>query len=236
VNESLARSLFGKEDPLGRQLHFKEATWEIVGIVGDVRRYELDYGTSPQIYLPRIDFPWPACVVVRTSVAPLTLAQEVRQAVKDVDPDLPIANLTTLEDSVGNTLQVRRVMLVLLGIFALTALALACVGIYGVISYSVAQRTREVGIRIALGANAHQVIMLILRQGIRLVLVGLVIGAGASIAAGMLISDQLYGVSKTDPIVMLTVTFVILAVALLASWLPARRAARGNPSVALRSE
>jgi ABC-type antimicrobial peptide transport system permease subunit len=127
-------------------------------------------------------------------------------------------------------------MLVLLGIFALTALLLACVGIYGVISYSVAQRTREVGIRIALGADSHRVVALILRQGIRLVLIGLVTGIAASIGAGLLIADQLYGVSQFDPPVMAGVALVLLAVALLASWLPARRASRVNPAVALRAE
>jgi ABC-type lipoprotein release transport system permease subunit len=236
INDSLARTLFGKEDPLGRLLHFKGATWEIVGVVGSVRRYQLDYGPTPQLYFTQTYFPWRTCVVVRTKMPPLTLAQDVRRAVWDVDSEVPIANLTTLEQSVGNTLQVRRIMLVLLGIFALTALVLACAGIYGVIAYSVAQRTREVGIRIALGAETHQVVMMVLRQGITLVLIGLIIGAAASLGAGLLITSQLYGVSWADPLVMVTVAVVLLAVALLASWLPARRAASVNPVVALRAE
>jgi putative ABC transport system permease protein len=236
VNASLARALFGPDDPIGRQLHFKNARWEIVGVVGDVRRYQLDYQTTPQVYHVRTYFPWSSTVVLHTNVPPLTLAPEVRRAIHEVDPDLPIANLTTLEHSVENTLQVRRIMLVLLGIFAATALILACVGIYGVISYSVAQRTREVGVRIALGATSRQVIALILRQGLRLVLIGLLIGGIASLAMGMLIADQLYGVSRFDPLVLTTVTFLLLVVALLASWLPARRASRVHPAVALRAE
>jgi predicted permease len=236
VNDLLAQSLFGKEDPLGRLLHFKDATWEIVGVVGNVRRYQLDYGPTPEVYFARTYFPWQTSVVVRTRLQPLTLAQEVRRAIGEVDPDLPIANMTTLEQSVGNTLQFRRIMLVLLGIFASTALVLACVGIYGVVAYSVAQRTREVGIRIALGAETRQVVAMIVRQGIILVVIGLVVGIAASLGAGLLITNQLYGVSWADPIVMITVALVIVTVAFVASWLPARRAALVNPVVALRAE
>jgi putative ABC transport system permease protein len=167
---------------------------------------------------------------------PLTLGQQVRSALKDVDPDIPIAKLSTVEQSVENTLQVRKIMLVLLGTFAITALVLACVGIYGVVSYSVAQRTREVGIWMALGADSNQVVGLVLRQGIKLVLVGLVIGVAASIGAGLLIANQLHGVSRTDPVVMSAVAVVLFGVALFASWIPARRASRVNPAIALRAE
>jgi putative ABC transport system permease protein len=236
INDALATTLFGKEDPLGRLLHFKGSTWEIVGVVGSVRRYELDYGATPQLYFTQTYFPWRTCVVIRTLVPPETLGNQVRLAVRDVDPDLAIANMTTLEQSVANTLQVRRVMLVLLGIFAASALMLACVGIYGVIAYSVAQRRQEVGIRIALGAEAGQVIAMVLRQSITLVLVGLAVGLVASAAAGLLIADQLYGVSRVDPLVMATVSVALVVVALAASWLPARRAALVDPVVALRAE
>jgi ABC-type antimicrobial peptide transport system permease subunit len=173
---------------------------------------------------------------VRTTVPPLAMVSTVRAAIHDVDPDLPLDNLNTLRASVDSTLQVRRVVLILLGIFAGTAMSLACVGIYGVISYSVAQRTREVGIRMALGAGANQVVAMILHQGIRLVLVGLAIGIVASIGVGYLIAGQLYGVSHADPVVLGAVALILLSVAVLASWLPAMRAARINPSSALRSE
>jgi putative ABC transport system permease protein len=236
VNDNLVHSLFGKEDPIGKQLHFKDDVWQIVGVVGSVRRFQLDYGESPALYFGRTYFPWRSCYVVRTTVPPLTLVSEIRAAIREIDPELPIARLSTLQRSVENTLQVRRTMLILLGIFAITALVLACVGIYGVISYSVAQRTREVGIRIALGAGTGQVISMILRQGIRLVVVGIAIGIAASLGAGILISGQLYGVSKFDPTVLSTVALALLCVALLASWLPARRAALVSPVVALRSE
>jgi putative ABC transport system permease protein len=236
INDVLARTLFGKEDPLGRLLHFKDATWEIVGVVGSVRRYQLDYGTTPSLYFAQTYFPWRPNVVMRTTVPPLTLAPDVRRALAEVDPDLPIANLRTVEQAVDSTMRTRKVMLVLLGIFALAALVLACVGIYGVISYSVAQRTREIGIRMALGASSRQVLTLILRQGFKLVLVGLGVGIVASLGAGALIAQQLYEVSRADPTVMAVVASVLFAVALFASWLPARRATRVHPSVALRSE
>jgi predicted permease len=236
INDMLATKLFGSGDPIGRLLHFKEATWEIVGVVGSVRRYQLDYGASPQVYFARTYFPWRTTVVIHTKVPPLTLAPDVRRAISDVDPDLPIAGFNTLAQAVASTLQVRRVMLVLLGIFAATALLLACVGIYGVISYSVAQRTREVGIRMALGADAGSVVALILRQGVGLVLVGIVIGIAASVGAGFLLASQLYGTTNGDPMVLAAVVLALLGVAAVATWLPARRASRVNPAIALRSE
>jgi predicted permease len=236
INDTLSQTLFGKDDPIGKLLHFKDATWEIVGVVGSVRRFQLDFGASPAVYFGRTYFPWRTTVVLHTSVPPLSLAPEIRRAIRDVDPDLPIARLNTLDQSVANTLQVRRIMLALLAIFASTALLLACVGIYGVISYSVAQRTREVGIRIALGADSNKVVALILGQGIKLVLIGLVVGIIASVGAGLMLANQLFGVSTVDPLVLATVSFVLLAVALVASWIPARRAARVNPAVALRAE
>lgn len=232
----LARQFFGKENPLGRLLHLKGAAWEIVGVVGSVRRYQLDYGPQPGVYFARTCFPWQTTVVVRTKGPPFAVAPDVRRAVHEFDPDLPVAKLDTLEQTVADSLKVRKIMLVLLAIFALTALALACVGIYGVISYSVAQRTREVGIRVALGADSSRVVRLILGPGVRLVLIGLAIGILASLGAGLLIANQLYGVSQMDPLVMGSVAFLLLAVAAVASWLPARRASRVDPAIALRAE
>ncbi|HEY4299886.1 MAG TPA: ABC transporter permease [Candidatus Didemnitutus sp.] len=236
VNDVLARTLFGKEDPVGRQLHFKEATWEIVGVVGSVRRYQLDYGPTPQVYFGRTYFPWRATVVVRTAVPPTTLVTSIRKAVQEVDADLPLADVGTLEQSVSSTLHVRRVMLVLLGIFAATALLLACVGIYGVISYSVSQRTREMGIRMALGAATRQVLSLVMGQGIKLVLIGIIIGLVGSFGTGFLIAAQLYATPRFDTLVFASVPLVLLSVAFLATWLPARRASRVNPAIALRAE
>ena len=236
INEALARRLFEKEDPLGRLLHFKDATWEIVGIVGDVRQFQLDIDPFPQVYYPQVFFPWSNSILVRTRVPPLTLVADVRRAIHAVDPEQPIANLRTLEQSVANSLQTRRVVLTLLAVFAATALFLACIGIYGVMTYSVVQRTREMGIRIALGAGAGQVVALVLRDGLRLVLIGLFFGAFAGFVAGRLIASLLYNVSAADPAVFLTVSLVLLSVALFACWLPARKATQVDPITALRTE
>ncbi len=236
INDVLARRLFGAEDPVGRLLHFKDATWEIVGVVGSVRRFALGVDPTPQVYFAQVHFPWYNAFVVRTRVPPLSIAQDVRRAVLGVDPEQPIANLGTLENSVDNSVQVSRVVLTLVGLFAATALFLACIGIYGVMAYSVAQRTRELGIRIALGADISRVIRLVLRDGMKLVLLGLAIGAAASLGAGRLLSSQLYRVSSTDPLVFALVALVLVAVALAACWLPARRATRVDPVEALRAE
>jgi ABC-type antimicrobial peptide transport system permease subunit len=169
-------------------------------------------------------------------VPPLTLVAQVRRAIQAVDPEQPIANLGTLEQSVGNTLQTRRIMLTLLSMFAVTALILACIGIYGVMAYAVAQRTREMGIRIALGAGAGQVVALVMRNGLKLVLIGLGIGAACSVGVGYLIASQLYNVSKTDPTVFALVALALLTATMAACWLPARKATRVNPIEALRAE
>ena len=236
INDTLARRLFPSEDPLGRLLHFKDATWEIVGVVGSVRQYQLDVDPRGQVYMPSIRFPWSTMFAVRTHVPPLTLAADMRRAVQAVDPQQPIADLNTLSDAVEQSLQGRLTVLTLLVIFAGTALLLACVGIYGVMAYSVAQRTREMGIRLALGAGTRDVISLVLRDGVKLVLLGVAIGAFASYGAGRLIASQLYATSESDPIVFTVVAALLIATAMLACWLPARRATRVNPVEALRAE
>ena len=236
INDVLAKRFFAEEDPLGRLLHFKDATWEVVGVVGNVRQFQLDVEPQPQVYYPQAYFPWYNSIVVRTHLPPLTLVPQVRRAIQAVDPEQPIANLGTLEQSVANTLQTRRTMLTLLGIFATTALILACIGIYGVMAYAVTQRTREMGIRIALGAGRGQVVSLVMRSGMKLVLIGLGIGAACSIGAGFLISSQLYNVKPTDPAVFALVALALLTATMAACWLPARRATRVNPIEALRAE
>jgi putative ABC transport system permease protein len=237
INDALSRRLFAAENPVGRLLHFKDAAWEIVGVVGNIRRFQLDVDPVPQVYYPQVYFPWATTYVVRAHLPPLTLAADVRRAVHAVDPEQPIAGLQTLEQSVTDSLRGRRVMLSLLGIFAGTALALACVGIYGVMAYSVAQRTREMGIRLALGADARKIVSLILGDGLRIVAIGLGLGTLGSLGAGVLIYSQLYNATTSDPIVVsAVVALVLLSVALFACWLPARRAMRVDPLVALRAE
>lgn len=246
INDVLARRLFENEDPLGQLLHFKNATWEIVGIVGSVRQFQLDFDPNPQLYLPTVHFPWSTMFAVRlaapqpgeigTHVRPLSLADDIRHAVAAVDPQVPVSNLTALSTAVENSLQGRRTVLTLLMIFAATALALACIGIYGVMAYSVEQRTREIGIRLALGAGTRGVISLVLRDGLRLVGLGLLVGAVGSYGAAKLIESQLYSTSASDPIVFVLVCLVLLAVAVLACFVPARRATHVDPIKALRAE
>lgn len=236
VNDALARRLFPGEDALGRQLHFKDAAWEIVGVVGDVRQFSLDLEPRPHVFVPFRHFPWSSAVVVRAQIAPLSLADDVRRAVQSVDPEQPIGNLATLDQAAAATLQGRRILLALVALFAGVALLLAAVGIYGVMAYTVQQRTREIGIRVALGAGVGRIVSLVLRDGLRLVVLGLALGALASYGAARLIASQLYSTSQADPLVLAAVALVLLAAALAACWLPARRATRVNPIEALRAE
>lgn len=236
ISESLSRIFFGDESPLGRQVHFKDAAYEVVGVVGSVRRFQLDVAPGPQIYFPQAHFPWANSIVVRTKVPPLSLVSAVRGAVLEIDPEQPIARVGTLEQAVGQSLSVRRVVLTLLGLFAGAALLLACIGIYGVMAYAVTQRTREMGIRIALGAQLNQVIQLVLSNGMKLVAAGVVIGVAVSLGTNRLLTVQLYNVTPVDPVILTTVTATLLATAALACWIPARRATRVDPVVALRAE
>jgi predicted permease len=236
INQTLAQRLFGDEDPLGRYLHFQDNTWEIIGVVGDIRQYQLDIDPAPQVYFPQAFFPWANAILVRTHLPPLTLTDEIRRAVQRIDPDQPLANLGTLEQAVALSLRPRQSIITLLGLFSGVALVLACIGIYGVTAYSVAQRTREMGIRIALGAASRQVVTLVLRDGLTLVLIGLALGLLGSLGAGLAIRSQLYQVSWFDPLVLAGVVYALLFAATLACWLPARRATRVNPIEALRAE
>lgn len=236
INQALAERLFPNEDAIGQLLNWKAATWRIVGIVGNVRQFQVDGPPPPHTYLPSRHFPWYTSVVVRTTVAPLSLADDIRRAVQAVDSEQPIANLTTLDDAVDASLQFRRIVLTLVLIFAVVALALAAIGVYGLMAYAVSRRTRELGIRIALGAGMSRVIGLVLRDGVGLVVLGLAIGALVSLGATRLIQGLLYATSSTDPTVFLMVAVVLIAVALFACWGPARHATRVNPVEALRAE
>jgi putative ABC transport system permease protein len=231
--------LFADEDPVGRHVRFKNLDWEVVGVVGNMRRAQLDAPPPPMVYLPTIDFPWSITIAVRTHGSPLAAVDTVRGAVRSVDPDQPIANLRTMRQAIDNSfsLQVRRMMLTLVGTFAGIALLLACVGLYGVMSYSVAQRTREIGVRIALGADGTQVVREVVRGGLLLVGLGIAIGALGSVGAAVGVDSQVYGLQLADRgIVFAVVAAALLVVALLACWLPARRATRIDPMVALRVE
>ena len=239
INQALARQLFADADPLGRHVRFKDVDREVVGIVGNMSLYQPDVPPPPMLYLPTIDFPWTISIAVRAHGSPLALAEGIRRAVRAVDPDQPIANLRTMRQAIDNafTLRLRRTMLILVGTFAGIAITLACVGLYGVMAYSVTQRTREIGVRLALGADARDVLQQVLRGGLWLVLLGILLGALGSIAAGYGLASQLYGTRLADAgLVFVLVAGALLAVATLACLIPARRATRVDPLVALRAE
>jgi putative ABC transport system permease protein len=223
-------------EPLGAQIFFKGEPWEIVGVVGSIRRFAMEGQPVAQVYFAQAHFPWYTNYVIRTAVPPLTLVAQVRAAVQRVDPDQPIANVSTLETAADRSMRGRTTMLTLLALFAGVALLLACIGIYGVMAYSVNQRTREMGIRMALGAAARDVLRLVLGDGLKLIFIGLVLGAIGAGFASQILANQLYDVGRLDPAVFAGVAFVLLATGALACFLPARRATKVPPVVALRAE
>jgi putative ABC transport system permease protein len=235
ISQSLASEVFPNEDPLGKRLLFDRTPFEIIGIVGDIRHRTLEAPPLATMYLPTLDTGW-MNLTIRTAGDPLSLAAAVRREVLALDPDQPIAAARTMEQVLSESVAAPRYRTWLLGLFALVALLLAAVGIYGVISYTVAQRTHEIGIRLALGAQSGHVYRLIIGQGIKLVLLG--VGAGLLGALGLtrLLAGLLFEVKATDPLTFAGVAVSLTAVAWLACYLPARRATRVDPVVALRCE
>jgi predicted permease len=241
VNEALARRQLRGESPLGHRLIFDKQPYAIVGMVGNVRQAGLDHEPLPEIYFPyRTPEIGPlmsdASLVVRTTADPATLANTVRQAARSVDPGLPLYQVMTMDEVIAHSLADRRLNLWLLGLFAGMALVLSAAGLYGVISYLVAQRTREIGVRIALGAQTRDVIRLVMRQGAGLTGVGIAAGLLSALAFTRVLASLLYGVSAHDPLTFAGIAALLAAVALAATWIPARRAARVDPIQAIRSE
>ncbi|MCI0541427.1 MAG: ABC transporter permease [Verrucomicrobiales bacterium] len=236
INEALVRKIFPGEDPIGKQINFWDKTWEVVGVVGGVRHDGLDGQPNDRIYLSQAFCPWMGSLVVRTSHAPMSLADPVRKAIQSLDPDQPVANLRTLKDMLADSIGQRRLTLLLLGIFSGAALVLAAIGLYGVMSYAVTQRTNEIGIRMALGAQRRDVLRLIVRHGLLLTVFGLVVGFAGCLALTRFLAKQLYEVGTTDPAAFTIVSLVLVAVAFLAAYIPARRATKVDPMVALRCE
>ncbi|HLY18164.1 MAG TPA: ABC transporter permease [Bryobacteraceae bacterium] len=243
VDESFARSFFPKGDAIGRHLldarvgQAPTDTSEIVGIVSGVKDRNLMNSPRPLIYHPALQAPRPFMnLAVRTTGDPLALVSALQQRVLELDRHLPVYKIATMEQNLSDSLMRRRFSMLLLAVLAGFALSLAAVGVYGVISYSVNQRVREIGIRMALGAEAGGVQRLILRQGMRPVLAGLAVGLLASLAAMRALASLLYGVTATDPPTFLAVSAVLLAISAAASAIPARRAAHVDPMAALRHE
>jgi putative ABC transport system permease protein len=239
VNAAFARRYFPGEDPLGKRVRFddtKDAWMTIVGIAADSRNLGLDSEPGPTMYIPYQYFTLPfMSVVVRSSGGTSAVASAVRAEVRSLDPDLPLDEVRPLKDVVSDSVAEPRFRMLLLGAFALTALLLAAVGVYGLISYSVAQRTREIGIRVALGARPAQVTGPIMREGLRLAALGIGIGLAGAFVATRLLATFLFGVEPGDPLTFAAVTALLLGVALLASYLPSRRALKVDPLTALRA-
>ncbi|HYP29038.1 MAG TPA: ABC transporter permease [Blastocatellia bacterium] len=243
IDEAMARKLWPDEDPIGRRIKMggynSTSPWRsVVGVVKEVRQFELDAAPRPQMYVP---FPQtgvfaPQDLVLRTSGDPLSMVSAVRSEVWAIDKDQPISTVRTMEDIMAASVAKQRFNMLLLGIFAVVALVLAAVGIYGVMSYLVTQRTREIGLRMALGAQRSDVLKLVVGQGFKLVAIGVALGLFASFALTRYMSSLLFGVSTTDPVTFVVISVTLIAIALLASYIPARRATQIDPMRALHYE
>jgi predicted permease len=242
VNQAAVKKFFQGQDPLGRRI---EIGWgidgdrvggEVVGVVADVREDGVAEEAQPILYFP-FDQATPGgfTTIVKAAGSTAPVLSAARAALRELDPELPIYNVRTMEDRVAESVAQPRFYTVLLAGFAGVALLLAAVGIYGVMSYSVGQRTGEIGVRMALGARPGDVLRLVVRQGMTLAVVGLALGVAAALASGRVMSSMLFGVKPSDPATFVGVLLVLSAVALLACWLPARRAARVDPMAALRA-
>jgi predicted permease len=249
INQTLARSGFLGENPIGRSIYaLGRAPWEIVGIVEDVRQFDLDQDPDPQVFIdyrqeppPPPQFagqgPPPApYFAVRTNGEPLALAASMRSLVRELEPQATVDNIATMEQLVSNSISRPRMYAVLLGIFAGVAVALTAIGIYGVMAYSVAQRIREIGIRMALGAQRADVMGLVLGQSAVLTALGIFLGLTGAAALSRYLDKMLFGLKPLDPATFIAVSLFFGVVATLASYVPARRATKVDPLVALRCE
>jgi putative ABC transport system permease protein len=240
VSDTLASRFWPGEDPVGKRIQFghdESFAREVVGVVGDIKRFGLESSDDWATYIPYAQQPWTNMVIVaRAASDPASLAGAIKGAVQAVDKDQPIHNIKTLDTVIANSTSQRRFNLLLLGAFASVALVLAAVGIYGVMSYSVTQRRHEIGIRMALGATSMDVLKLVVGQGLMLALIGVSIGVGAAFAVTQVLESFLYGVSATDPLTFAGTALLLAAVAVMASFIPARRATKVDPCVALRYE
>ena len=239
INQTMAQKFWAGADPLGKQVKFVEdgTTATIVGVVGDAKHYWLNEVQRPQMYAAYSQQPgFFATAVIRTTVEPLSISEPVRQAVWKVDSDQPMWKIRTVEFLVNRSTADRKFLMALMGIFATLALVLTIIGLYGVISYLVNQRTQEIGIRMALGAQMGDILRMVLKQGMVLVLTGVALGLAASWLLTRLMSQLLYQVSATDPLTFGGISLMLITVALLACYLPARRATKVDPLVALRYE
>jgi putative ABC transport system permease protein len=240
INEAFQQKYFPNEDSVGMRIQpFTVSTnWhEIVGVVRDVKLTGLDVHAAPEIYQPDSQHaPWMFSLVVRSALPPRQIEKLVEAEVAALDKNLPFFNVGTMEQAISTSAAPQRFVMMLTGLFAALALTLTAVGIYGVVSYSVSQRTQEFGIRVALGASRWSVLGIVLRQGMAPALVGVGIGLAASFALSELIASQLFEVSPTDPATLVAICLLLMLVILMACYVPARLATRVDPMAALRCE
>ena len=236
VNEAMVRKHFAHENPLGQHLVMGEPT-EIVGVVADAKMYGLDAPVEPAVYVPHMQHPAESMgVAVRTAGDPTAMGSAVRREILKLDAEQPISSVRTMEDVLSDSLMLRRATMLMLIVFALLALTLATVGIYGLTAYSVSRRTHEIGLRVALGASRPQILRLVVGRGLVTSIIGAAIGVGAAFLLTRGLSGMLYGVTATDPLVFAGVPLLLIAVSVVASYVPARKATTIDPLVALRYE
>jgi putative ABC transport system permease protein len=239
----MASQLWPSEDPLGKRIKFPGSEknpqpWRtIVGVVGDVNQYALDRKPPMQMYLPQAQYPTSSMsLVVRTAAEPTGTITAIRDEIRGMDPDQAVFNIATMESLMSDSISLRRFSMLLLMIFAAAALALAAIGIYGVISFAVTQRTHEIGIRVALGAGSTDILRLVVVRGMVLTLSGVGIGLVAAAGLTHFMQTLLFSVSATDPATFIAISVLLTGVALVACLVPARRATKVDPMIALRYE
>jgi putative ABC transport system permease protein len=257
INEALQREYWGDNDPVGQHIQLNSGralqltsadsrapsrqavagNITIVGVVGDIKTDGFDTGGAPHIYLPNPQAPsYNSVVYLRTAAAPGALSEAIRREVQAVDPTIPVFGIQTMDEIVAKSMAARRFALEILGIFAIVAFLLACVGIYGVMAYAISQRTGEIGLRMALGARRSDILRIVLSEAGLIVVAGVGAGLMGSLVLTRFLQTLLFDIKPTDPLTFGTLTILLAGVALLASFIPARKASRIDPLVALRHE